>query len=83
MLTVILRTNSLSLVYQGKNMTNCEINNDSEKEFELDKLLYLLARFHLVYNFFLSAQVAVRNKATNICKKKKTNRGTTITTNTG
>ncbi len=59
MLTVILRTNSLSLVYQGKNMTNCEINNDSEKEFELDKLLIIwLARFHLVYNFFLSAQVA-------------------------
>ncbi len=45
-------------------MTNCEINNDSEKEFDWISCYYLLARFHLVYNFFLSAQVAVRNKAT-------------------
>ncbi len=41
MLTVILRTNSIPLVYQGKNMTKCEINNDSEKEFELDKLIII------------------------------------------
>ncbi len=42
----------------------------------------MLARCHLVYNIFLSAQVAVRNKAKKTSVKKQTNRGTTITTNT-
>ncbi len=29
------------LVCQGTKMTNCEINNDTEKQFELDKLLII------------------------------------------